>query len=88
MIKIIEIIKNFFKKDKIKQIEDKTSYNNQRDVFVNTITTNNDTELIDLQKRLEHNQISVNDLNIFNVMDLIEKYEKQLVELNIRVQNN
>ena len=59
MIKIIEIIKNFFKKDKIKQIEDKTSYNNQRDVFVNTITTNNDTELIDLQKRLEHNQISV-----------------------------
>ena len=88
MIKIIEIIKNFFKKDKVKQIEDKTSYNNQRDVFVNTITTNNDTELIDLQKKLEHNQISVNDLNIFNVMDLIEKYEKQLVELNIRVQNN
>ena len=88
MIKIIEIIKNFFKKDKIKQIEDKTSYNNQRDVFVNTITTNNDTELIDLQKRLEHNQISVNDLNIFNVMDLIDKYEKQLVELDLRIQKN
>lgn len=88
MIKIIEIIKNFLKKDKVKQIEDKTSYNNQRDVFVNTITTNNDTELIDLQKRLEHNQISVNDLNIFNVMDLIEKYEKQLVELDLRIQKN
>lgn len=88
MIKIIEIIKNFFKKDKVKQIEDKTSYNNQRDVFVNTITTNNDTELIDLQKRLEHNQISVNDLNIFNVMDLIDKYEKQLVELDLRIQKN
>ena len=91
MSKIIEIIKKFFNKaklEKTKLIEDKTTYNSQRDIFVRTINANKDTELIDLQKKLEHNQISVNDINIFNVMDLIYKYEEQIIELNRKVQNS
>lgn len=91
MIKIIEIIKNFFNKAKLaktKLIEDKTTFNSQRDIFVKKINANKDTELIDLQKKLENNQISVNDINIFNIMDLIDKYEEQIIELNRKVQNS
>lgn len=90
MSKVIEIIKNFFNKAKLekKLIEDKTTYNSQRDIFVKTINTNKDAELIDLQEKLEHNQISVSDINIFNVMDLIDKYEEQIIELNRKVQNS
>ena len=91
MSKIIEIFKRFFSKakvDKTKMIEDKNTDKNQRDSFVKTISNNNDAELIDLQRKLEHNQISVNDLNIFNVMDLIDRYELQVVELKGRVQNS
>lgn len=90
MNKIIEIIKKFINKaksNKIQLIEDKTIYDSQRDKFVKSIHTNKDTELIDLQKKLEHNQISINDINIFTVMDLIDKYQEQINELNRKIQN-
>lgn len=85
---VIEIIKKLFKKDKldkIQLIEDKTICDNQRDKFIQSIYTNKDVELTDLQKKLENNQISVNDINIFSVMDLIERYEQQIIELNRKV---
>ena len=90
MLKIIEIIKNIFKKDKsnnTKLIEDKHINDNQRENFVKSIDSCKDIELSKLQEKLENNQISVNDINIFEVMDLIDKYEQQINELKRKTQN-
>ena len=87
-MKIIEIIKRFFrnlKSNKTKMIEEKTtstsSYNNKREAFAKSIYLNEKVELDMLQRKLEKNEISVSSLNIFEVMDLIDRYQNQITEL-------
>ena len=97
-MKIIDIIKNFFNKlksNKTKMIEEKNensingvaiSNEEKRELFAKSINESERIELSDLQKKLESKQISVNELNIFEVMDLIDMYKNNINELNKRIE--
>ena len=96
-MKIIDIIKILFNKlklNKTKLIEEKTieeieketgSYDTKRDKFSKSIYKSEKIELGDLQRKLENNQISINSINIFEVMDLIDKYQNEINELKIKI---
>lgn len=93
-MKIIDIIKKFFKKlksKKTKMIEENIkrtiSYDTKRDIFEKSIYINQERELDDLQRKLDNNQISINNINIFEVMDLIDKYQDQIIKLNTKIVN-
>ena len=97
-MKIKDIIKNFFNKlksNKTKMIEEKNensingvviSNEEKRELFAKSINESERIELSDLQKKLESKQISVNELNIFEVMDLIDMYKNNINELNKRIE--
>lgn len=98
-MKIIDIVKKFFKRLKSnktimieeRHIEEKTSntifYDTKRNIFAKSIYRNQRIELDDLQRKLENNQISINNINIFEVMDLIDKYQSQIIELKTKIVN-
>ena len=81
-MKIIEIIKNFFKsfkKDKVLEVEEsKVENTNLKESFKKEIDVRDRQRFIELQKMLEDDEISVNGLSIFEVLDLIDLYNEQL----------
>ena len=81
-MKIIEKIKEFFrslKKEKTLLIEESKSNNvTRKESFVKSIDIREKQENINIQAKLENNEISVNNLSIFEVMDLIDLYKEQL----------
>ena len=81
-MKFIKKIKEFFrsfKKQKTLLIEESKSNNiTRKESFIKSIDLREKQENINLQVKLENNQISVNDLSIFEVLDLIDLYKEQL----------
>ena len=85
-MKILDIIKKWFnsKSKRTKMLEEKNEEielikENERELFVKSIRQKEEIELQNLQKKLENGQISVNSINIFKVMDLLDKYENKAV---------
>ncbi len=85
---IINIIKEFFiklKNSKIKQIEGPKEITTDEKFlkvqeFKNDIDYKAGLENIKLQQQLEEGAIGVEDLSIFQVMDLIDLYKNQINE--------
>ena len=87
----IENIKSFFRRlvKKDNKLIEESNLNNQdklsqnhinnfdnKKKFIDSININ--SEELYLQKKLEQNEISIDDLSIFEVMDLVDLYKKQL----------
>ena len=77
-MKIIDIIKKWLgqnKKQKPKMIdESKTNNIENKKEFIRKIDAREGQELLSLKLQLENGDISVSDLSIFEVMDLLELY--------------
>ena len=58
--------------------ESKSNNITRKESFIKSIDLREKQENINLQVKLENNQISVNDLSIFEVLDLIDLYKEQL----------
>ncbi len=79
-MRIIEIIKNLFKRNKKNNnlLTEKTIEKQNKTDFVKNVDLSDIQECLALQKKIESNQTSVDDLSIFEVMDLIDLYNRQL----------
>ncbi len=92
-MKILEKIKKFLKgltSNKRKLIQEKNENSNinnldsnvpkkdNASIFLESIGESNEREMYELQRKLESGNISVYDISIFEVMDLIGRYEKQV----------
>ena len=85
-MKIFEAIKNFFrkilKKDNYKPLllEEKNpnTIDNRREEFIDSLDVKEQEKIKYLKQKLENDEISIDNLTIFEVMDLIDFYKKQL----------
>lgn len=90
---VIDIIKSFLKKiksnKKMLHIEENTkkikSNELKKDIAVKTSSYNKQIELINLQRNLENKKISVDDLNIFEIIDLIDKYQNDIMKMKSKL---
>ncbi len=90
---VIDIIKSFLKKiksnKKMLHIEENTkkikSHELKKDIAVKTSSYNKQIELINLQRNLENKKISVDDLNIFEIIDLIDKYQNDIMKMKSKL---
>ena len=83
-MRIFELIKNFFKKlfkrNKPLLLEEKnlSSINRKREEFIDSLDMKEQEKIRYLQHKLENNEISIENLTIFEVMDLVDFYKNQL----------
>ncbi len=79
-MRIIEMIKNLFNINKKKKnlLIEKTVENKRKSNFIQNLDLRGIQESMELQLKLEEQQISVDDLSIFEILDLIDLYNKQL----------
>ena len=86
-MKIIEIIKKWFqnnKKQKVKMISEgqtKSIAENKED-FISNIDLRGKQEILEIRKQLETGQVSVDDLSIFEVMDILELYGEHIPRID------
>lgn len=98
---IFEFIKSLFKKSKKQKIElieenikletenaSNDDIFNKRKNFIKTIDQKFENELISLQNEVENKEIDVKNLNIFEVVDLIDKYEKDIQQIDNKIKQN
>ena len=86
-MKIIEIIKKWFqnnKKTKVKMIiEGKTNNTTEKKKgFINNIDLREKQEMLGLKSQLETGRVSVDDLSIFEVMDILELYGEHIPRID------
>ena len=86
-MKIIEIIKKWFqnnKKTKVKMISEgqtKSIAENKKE-FISNIDVSGKQEILEIRKQLETGQVSVDDLSIFEVMDILELYGEHIPRID------
>lgn len=86
-MKIIEIIKKWFrnnKKTKAKLISEgqtKSIAENKKE-FISNIDLSGKQEILEIKKQLETGQVSVDDLSIFEVMDVLELYGEHIPRID------
>ena len=86
-MKIIEIIKKWFrnnKKTKAKLISEgqtKSIAENKKE-FISNIDVSGKQEILEIRKQLETGQVSVDDLSIFEVMDILELYGEHIPRID------
>lgn len=86
-MKIIEIIKKWFqnnKKTKVKMISEgqtKSIVENKKE-FISNIDISGKQEILEIRKQLETGQVSVDDLSIFEVMDILELYGEHIPRID------
>ena len=86
-MKIIEIIKKWFqnnKKTKAKMISEgqtKSIEENKKE-FISNIDISGKQEILEIRKQLETGQVSVDDLSIFEVMDILELYGEHIPRID------
>ena len=86
-MKIIEIIKKWFqnnKKTKAKMISEgqtKSIVENKKE-FISNIDLSGKQEILEIRKQLETGQVSVDDLSIFEVMDILELYGEHIPRID------
>ena len=86
-MKIIEIIKKWFqnnKKTKVKMISEgqtKSIVENKKE-FISNIDVSGKQEILEIRKQLETGQVSVDDLSIFEVMDILELYGEHIPRID------
>ena len=86
-MKIIEIIKKWFqnnKKTKAKMISEgqtKSIVENKKE-FISNIDISGKQEILEIRKQLETGQVSVDDLSIFEVMDILELYGEHIPRID------
>ena len=86
-MKIIEIIKKWFqnnKKTKVKMISEgqtKSIVENKKE-FISNIDVREEKEILDIRNKLETGQLSVDDLSIFEVMDVLELYGEHIPRID------
>ena len=86
-MKIIEIIKKWFqnnKKTKVKMIDEgkKNTTTGKKEDFINNIDVREKQEMLGLKSKLEKGQVLVDDLSIFEVMDILESYGKHIPRID------
>lgn len=86
-MKIIEIIKKWLKKNKktkAKMISESKTKNTteKKDDFISNIDVREKQELLGLKLQLERGQVSVEDLSIFEVMDILELYGEYIPRID------
>lgn len=86
-MKIIEFIKKWFqnnKKTKVKMISEgqtKSIAENKKE-FISNIDVSGKQEILEIRKQLETGQVSVDDLSIFEVMDILELYGEHIPRID------
>lgn len=86
-MKIIEIIKKWFqnnKKTKVKMIDEgkKKTTTGKKEDFINNIDVREKQEMLGLKSKLEKGQVLVDDLSIFEVMDILESYGEYIPRID------
>ncbi len=86
-MKIIEIIKKWFqnnKKTKVKMINEgqTKSIAENKEKFISNIDLSGKQEILEIRKQLETGQMSVDDLSIFEVMDILEIYGEHIPRID------
>ena len=86
-MKIIEIIKKWFrnnKKTKAKLISEgqTKSIAENKEEFISNIDLSGNQEILEIRKQLETGQVSVDDLSIFEVMDILELYGEHIPRID------
>ena len=86
-MKIIEIIKKWFrnnKKSKVKLISEgqTKSIAENKENFISNIDLSGKQEILEIRKKLETGQVSVDDLSIFEVMDILELYGEHIPRID------
>lgn len=86
-MKIIEMIKKWFrnnKKTKAKLISEgqTKSIAENKEEFISNIDLSGKQEILEIRKQLETGQVSVDDLSIFEVMDILELYGEHIPRID------
>lgn len=86
-MKIIEIIKKWFqnnKKNEVKMINEGKTNNltEKKKKFINNIDVREKQEMLEIKLQLETGQVSVDDLSIFEVMNILELYGEQVPRID------
>ena len=86
-MKIIEIIKKWFqnnKNTKVKMISEgqTKSIVENKENFISNIDLSGKQEILKIRKQLENGQVSVDDLSIFEVMDILELYGEHIPRID------
>ena len=86
-MKIIEIIKKWFqnnKKTKVKMISEgqRKSIVDDKKEFISNIDVSGKQEILEIRNQLETGKVSVDDLSIFEVMDILELYGEHIPRID------
>lgn len=86
-MKIIEIIKKWFqnnKKTKVKMISEgqTKSIAENKEKFISNIDLSGKQEILEIRNQLETGKVSVDDLSIFEVMDILELYGEHIPRID------
>ena len=86
-MKIIEIIKKWFrnnKKTKVKMISEgqTKSIAENKEKFISNIDLSGKQEILEIRNQLETGKVSVDDLSIFEVVDVLELYGEHIPRID------
>lgn len=86
-MKIIEIIKKWFrnnKKTKVKMISEgqTKSIVENKEKFISNIDLSGKQEILEIRNQLETGKVSVDDLSIFEVVDVLELYGEHIPRID------